>query len=73
VIELLEKIPEGEFTAEKIKAAIWDYATEKGRGEVLWPMRVALTGKKQSPDPFTLAAILGKAETLKRLAHARDL
>lgn len=72
-ISLVEKISEDDFTAEKIKAAIWDYATEKGRGEVLWPMRIALTGQKQSPDPFTVASVLGKTETLKRLAHAQNL
>ncbi len=67
VIKLLEQIPETDFTTEKIKAAIWDYATEKGRGEVLWPMRVALTGLAKSPDPFTVASVLGKKESLERL------
>lgn len=55
---------------ETIKAAIWAYAEEVGRGEVLWPLRVALSGKKQSPDPFTLAFILGSGETLLRLKTA---
>lgn len=55
---------------ETIKAAIWAYAEETGRGEVLWPLRVALSGKKQSPDPFTLAFILGNTETLLRLKTA---
>jgi glutamyl-tRNA synthetase len=55
---------------ETIKAAIWAYAEEAGRGEVLWPLRVALSGKKQSPDPFTLAFILGNTETLLRLKSA---
>jgi glutamyl-tRNA synthetase len=73
IIKLLELISENNFTAENIKAAIWDFATEKGRGEVLWPMRIALSGQKQSPDPFTIAAIIGKTETLKRLNHATTL
>jgi glutamyl-tRNA synthetase len=73
LIELIEKIPDNQFTSDKIKTAVWDYATQKGRGEVLWPMRIALTGQKQSPDPFTVAEVLGKPETLKRLTHARDL
>lgn len=68
VIRLLENIPEADFSSvEKIKNAIWDFATEKGRSEVLWPMRVALTGQAKSPDPFTVAAILGKSESLERL------
>jgi len=55
---------------ELVKEAIWSYAEEIGRGEVLWPTRVALTGKKQSPDPFTCLYVLGQAESLKRLHTA---
>lgn len=69
-IRLLETVDKKEFTIEKIKGALWDFATEKGRGEVLWPMRVALSGKQKSPDPFTLAEILGKEKTLARLNTA---
>jgi len=64
---------EKEFSAEKIKIAIMPYADEAGRGEVLWPMRVALTGREKSPDPFIVASILGKKETLARLAYAEKL
>lgn len=69
-IALLKKIPDGQFSAEKTKAALWDYATAEGRGNVLWPMRFALSGKEKSPDPFILSEILGKDETLKRLSGA---
>lgn len=55
------------WSAEHLKTSLWDYATEKGRGAVLWPLRVALTGLEKSPDPFTVAAILGKDETLARI------
>jgi len=61
------------FDVESVKNAVWDYATEKGRGEVLWPMRYALTGKDKSPDPFMVASVLGKDETIKRLDFAIDL
>lgn len=36
-------------------------------GNVLWPTRVALSGRDSSPSPFQLAWMLGKEETLKRL------
>ena len=52
---------------ESIKAVIWDFAEKEGRGAILWPMRVALSGREKSPDPFEIASILGKTETLKRL------
>ena len=58
---------------EAVKAAIWDYATEEGRKNVLQPMREILSGKKQSPDPFTIASVLGKREALARLAKVTEL
>ncbi len=59
-------------STEAIKSAVWTYAEETGKGEVLWPLRVALSGRQQSPDPFTLAYILGREKTLVRIAHACD-
>jgi len=68
VIELLQS---ADFTSsEKIKEAIWDYAEKMGKGNVLWPMRYALSGQDKSPDPFTLAYILGRDESIKRLREA---
>lgn len=61
------------WTAEVLKTTIWDYATEKGRGAVLWPIRYALTGRERSPDPFIVAYILGKEETLQRLDRVIDM
>jgi len=55
---------------EKVKSLIFHYATEMGRGEVLWPLRVALTGAEKSPDPFTLLYILGKGESIIRINNA---
>ncbi len=66
----LEKIDEQNWNAENIKAAIFDYATKEGRGAVLWPLRFCLSGREKSPDPFTLADILGKHETLARVRGA---
>lgn len=71
MIELLSAVSEGDFmNAEAVKAAIWDYATEEGRKNVLQPMREILSGKKQSPDPFTIASVLGKKEAIERLRKA---
>lgn len=55
---------------EKVKKLIFDYATEQGRGEVLWPLRVSLSGKEKSPDPFTLIYILGREESISRIGKA---
>lgn len=70
---ILETASEDSFVStDNIKFLIFDYATEKGRGNVLWPLRVALSGKEKSPDPFTLIFILGKSETVARLKLAID-
>lgn len=70
IIKRLEKLPDNSFLLEDIKKVVWPYAEEHGKGEVLWPMRVALTGKEKSSDPFTVASIIQKTETLKRLKDA---
>jgi len=67
---LLGKIKETEFSQKSVKEAVWDFADKRGRGAVLWPLRYALSGREKSPDPFILAEILGKAETLERLKQA---
>jgi glutamyl-tRNA synthetase len=70
VREVIEQLSDEKFSAELIKESLWDYATEEGRGDVLWPTRVALSGKEKSPDPFTLIALLGKEISLQRIDRA---
>lgn len=41
-----------------------------GRGPVLWPLRVALSGQKTSPDPMEIMGVLGKEVSLARIAQA---
>ncbi|MDB5225403.1 MAG: glutamyl-tRNA synthetase, glutamyl-tRNA synthetase [Candidatus Adlerbacteria bacterium] len=65
-------VADEDFTAAHIKDAVWPYAEQEGRGAVLWPLRVALSGREKSPDPFTIAALVGKDETLKRIARAAE-
>ena len=67
---MIGEIDASTFHKETIKSAVWDYATQMGRGNVLWPMRTALSGKEKSPDPFTIAEAVGKEATQKRIAYA---
>jgi len=60
------------LSAEYIKTLIWPYAESEGRGIGLWSLRVALSGKERSPDPFTLAAVLGKETAIKRIDAALE-
>ncbi len=58
---------------EYYKGLIFPYAEEVGRGSVLWPLRVSLSGLSKSPDPFTLLALLDKDESMSRIRHAIGL
>jgi glutamyl/glutaminyl-tRNA synthetase len=49
---------------------VMEYAERVGKGDVLWPLRYALSGAEASPDPLTLLEILGKEKSLKRIEHA---
>ena len=71
IAELLSNIPDEGFTAAQLKDILWPYAEREGKGAVLWPLSVALSGQEKSPDPFTIAALVGKSATLERIAAAR--
>ena len=45
----------------------------KNRGYLLWPLRVALSGKKASAGPFEIAEILEKEKTLARIKQAKEI
>lgn len=59
-------------TPESIKNAVWEYAETVGRGQLLWPLRIAITGRDRSPDPFMCAYVVGKPETIARIQAACD-
>lgn len=66
VVEKLENF-DGQWTAEDLKTLLFDWAASVGRGQVLHPLRVVLTLKEKSPDPFTVMGILGEEESLMRI------
>jgi glutamyl-tRNA synthetase len=66
------------WSKENIETTVLKYlegsdALIKARGEMLWPLRVALTGKKASAGPFEVASVLGKDLTLQRIKSAQNL
>ncbi len=67
LVEALKNIPESSFTRGNIKDAVMAFVGEKDRGSILWPMRYGLSGLIKSPDPFVIASIIGKEETLQRM------
>lgn len=62
--------PLTDWTMSAIKSTLMPYAEAAGKGEVLWPTRVALSGRAQSPDPFTIMYTIGKEATVRRLQSA---
>lgn len=74
LIPVLEPIPEP-WVGQMLEASVrgWIEAAGCETGDILWPMRVALSGQKNSPGPFEIAAVLGKEKSLKRLKHALQL
>ena len=69
--KVLTNLPEEQFDVENIKNNLMLVAEQlASRGELLHPVRFALSGRDSSPDPFTIASILGKDETIKRIQKA---
>jgi nondiscriminating glutamyl-tRNA synthetase len=69
--KLLSKLSAEQWTEERIKSLLMEEAEKgKDRGSVLWPLRVTLTGQKQSAGPFEIATVLGKNKVLSRLDSA---
>ena len=58
------------FTREELSALLDKLAKNHKKGEVYWPLRVALSGLTASPDPVEIMTVLGKDETIKRIESA---
>ncbi len=67
LIEEINKAFKADFNEESLEKLITPLTEVWGRGELLWPLRVALSGKEASPGPFEIMEVLGKEETLRRL------
>ena len=70
VFELIYNADLKSWSKEQLQSLIMPYAEEQGRGAVLWPLRVALSGKAASPGPFEIMEVLGKEESLRRIGDA---
>lgn len=68
----LSSLTESNWQITELETEIIAWIKERGgkNGDYLWPLRVALSGLKNSPSPFELAWALGKEETLARLQIA---
>lgn len=69
----LQSLPAGKFRKEVLDAEIKKFieTSKLKTGEVLWPLRVALTGLKASPGPFEIMDAFGALPTGKELILKR--
>lgn len=72
-LDMFSVIENGDWTLENIKDKLMAAADPKNRGELLWPLRVSLTGKEKSPSPWEVAWVIGKEESIKRVSNAIEL
>lgn len=70
ILVKLSGVKESDFDKMSLESLLMPMANEIGRGEVLWPLRVALSGRDKSPGPFDLMDVLGKTETIRRIELA---
>ncbi len=68
--QTLEAVPDKQFRKKDLEKILMVQAKKTGTGELLWPLRVALTGKKGSPGPFEILEVLGKKKALERIENA---
>ncbi len=71
----LPGLPEAEFNTPGIAAGLSQLSIDlglKNRGLLFWPVRVALCGRKNSPDASAMIAVFGREETIKRFKLAAE-
>jgi len=71
-LEILEKefSKTEDFDQKSLEDLLTSLREKHGTGELLWPLRVALSGQSSSPGPFEIMEILGKEKSLKRIKEA---
>src|SRR3989344_940554 len=77
-LERVKEVLQGEtkweiFDDQYIRSGLDKLAEEEfggDRGAVYWPLRVALSGEKFSPDPVQIMGILGRDKALTRIEKA---
>lgn len=69
-VKILNEVPEDDFNYSELTNKISGLADKKGKGNVFWPIRAALSGRAASPGPVEIMEVLGKNESISRLEKA---
>lgn len=70
IVPILENIPENQWNLDYLHEVVLSTVKELGmkNGQMLWPIRTALTGKQFTPGgAFEAADVLGKEESIQRI------
>lgn len=73
LMPIIESLDDPTFgSRELLEEAIKKYIKDNGfqNGNVLWPLRVAFSGQRQSAGPFELLWVLGREEGISRIQTA---
>lgn len=72
LIDYLNTIDVQDWTKLELAERVGEWIKQKNYqvGDVLWPMRVALSGQKNSSGPYEIADALGKEKSFQRLSEA---
>lgn len=76
VLPVLESIDEKDWTMDNIHDKVFELikSLEIKNGQMLWPIRTALSGKSFTPGgAFEIAILIGKEESLKRMHTGIEL
>ncbi|MDD5751058.1 MAG: hypothetical protein PHS73_00885, partial [Candidatus Peribacteraceae bacterium] len=73
--EVLKSVSEKMWNVDSLKETMQKgmKRAELSQGQMLWPLRAALTGLPYSPGAYEVAVALGRKTTLKRLEAAAAL
>ena len=71
--KILTEVSEKEWTVDGLKTAVQANLGSFKQGQLLWPLRAALTGLSYSPGAFEVAEALEKEKTMQRLATAMKI
>ncbi len=75
-LPVLEAIDEADWTFDNIHDKLFELiaSMEVKNGYILWPVRVAISGKQFTPGgAFEIAEIIGKADTIARMKRSIEM
>ncbi|MDD5099275.1 MAG: glutamate--tRNA ligase, partial [Candidatus Colwellbacteria bacterium] len=71
ILALIELSDTEDFAnADLIEKLLANTVDSEAKGEWLWPLRVALSGRKASPGPYEIMSAIGKEESIVRVRKA---